>query len=415
MSYNGPLTSLITEDPFLVGLGRSHILPYAKPYGARPVDSVYSDQMLSYFKRHDSQLKQIFSWYTTLDEADSNRITWDWVRTRGLTMSRSRFMLFLLNFKTIPVLISKNQAIEAFTKHHRDIFPDLDNDGLSYSQFLSAIANIALTIAKLAKDRIEQLVTGSPDDIRILQNYIKCHTSGSRHRISLTEAMEAMLARRRVAALRSTSPPRAEERSGGWGQEPCPTWMIEGLDPVLQTVKRKEWDLNQRDSCNAILEVVSRREETRMKLALTRVQNTYRDVRPAPLEGSGLNLGNTGLEPSHVIFRLGEGKGANEWPTTGMTNETEEQEVAFFSGTLQVKTPRRISTLQAKTASFLTESLTLTKGLIPPPSAAQRAEAIIYLENQKKRVESRVPTTLIPIRPMAEGDIDSVLGMLPRL
>jgi hypothetical protein len=50
-------------------------------------------------RRHDRQLRRIFAWYCTLEETDPRRTGWEHVRSRGLTMGRTEFMLMLLNFQ----------------------------------------------------------------------------------------------------------------------------------------------------------------------------------------------------------------------------------------------------------------------------------------------------------------------------
>lgn len=50
-------------------------------------------------RQYDNQLKQLFCWYATLEEAEPLRITWDFVRQNSCTISSGQFLLMLLNFQ----------------------------------------------------------------------------------------------------------------------------------------------------------------------------------------------------------------------------------------------------------------------------------------------------------------------------
>lgn len=48
---------------------------------------------------HGSQVKRLFAWYSSLDETDPKRVTWEGVRYRPATLGSAEFALMLLNFE----------------------------------------------------------------------------------------------------------------------------------------------------------------------------------------------------------------------------------------------------------------------------------------------------------------------------
>ena len=50
-------------------------------------------------KTHDSQLRDCYAWYATLEQTDPQRVTWDSVKLHGGSVGLTQLMLMLLNFE----------------------------------------------------------------------------------------------------------------------------------------------------------------------------------------------------------------------------------------------------------------------------------------------------------------------------
>lgn len=102
----------------VIALSRRWLLPFASCGGgsASATDGLFSRATLNSLRRYDLQLKDMFAWYSTLEEYDPTRITWNWSREHATTISSSAFILALYNFGVVPTLLSKVEALEVYVK-----------------------------------------------------------------------------------------------------------------------------------------------------------------------------------------------------------------------------------------------------------------------------------------------------------
>lgn len=90
----------LREDLDLIECARHYFLLCTRgQQEVRPVDAIYSPEMVMFLKSYDKPLKRSFAWYAALEETDPNRVTWEYVKARDGTVSRSSIILFLLNFQ----------------------------------------------------------------------------------------------------------------------------------------------------------------------------------------------------------------------------------------------------------------------------------------------------------------------------
>ncbi|GAX74017.1 hypothetical protein CEUSTIGMA_g1467.t1 [Chlamydomonas eustigma] len=344
MLRDDPEIIMVARDRFLICNGGLKEL--------RPADVVYCQSMVGFLKGFDSSLKRTFSWYATLEEIDPAKVEWEYVRMHDRTVGRSEFLLFLLNFQVLPVLVPKREALEVYTRHYKTYFPgsEAKDEPLTQPHFVAALASMAVYIAKHIGERLEQS-TSSPDDMRTLLRYIKGYSPGEHHE-RLMAAYESAMSRRSASRQHGLRARRSIETGrlhvgdyDGVLIPPLP-WLKEyEEDPVLVAVQEEAWHKQKKDEHRLRLAVMARRENMRMNHALTRLTNFYKDVRTADNNNTWpVNQGPRTVNidvASNGLLHVKSKPGAwNMLPPESLRQGTGPNPVMFYSGSLQIKTPK---------------------------------------------------------------------------
>eukprot|EP00798_Chlamydomonas_sp_ICE-L_P015223 gene15223-21303_t len=281
------------------------------------IDAIYTREVLDVMRRHDYELLRVFSWYATLDEKDrQKRVAWEYVRQEGLTVGRSELMLMMLNFNVLPVLVNKADALEVMVKQRQVGHATMRGAGtMSQPSAMETLAALGIFLADHMVNRLRQ-ETLSTEQLRPYKKYAACCKG------SLKDTIDELLELNTAKFCSPSSTPASFDGLETSSIADSP-YQHQILTMRSQVVKKQD-----QDKMTKHLGVLARREEERQKFALTRLKNYYRDVRkdlPSPYATGRAASGGAGAGRM-----TGE-----EWG--GMDGE---QQVAFFAGTRQIKTPK---------------------------------------------------------------------------
>jgi hypothetical protein len=254
-----------------VAAARSHLALHTRSDGAadgRPVNVVFLPETLALLRECDPSLRTVFGWYASLDASDPRLTTWEAVRASGGTVGRTETMLLLLNFRVVPALISRNDALDAFSRHAREAHPAVNThrkgDPLAYPAFLEAIANIAIAVADGMEERMRASVS-SPDDMRTLLRYATGVPGELGERLREVAAAQSAAW---SASLAATMQPFGDLPHG-----------VARDDALATTAARTEAAAAAEEARQAVLSVAARREALMKQHAVVRKSNSRRDVR----------------------------------------------------------------------------------------------------------------------------------------
>ncbi|KAG2498841.1 hypothetical protein HYH03_003033 [Edaphochlamys debaryana] len=322
--YKYPTASASNPQEAVLLLARRWLLPFARdstmaPSGAgtNTVNALFSRGTVNLLRRLDPHLKKLFAWYSSIEETDPAKVTWGWVRDHGGTMSSCQFVLALLNFSVLPVLISKNAALDVFSQCEAAHDGDEKNNNMFFPAFLEALAEVALAVGEGSVPRLR--TTSSPDELKLLRRYGEACPPP--HGPLVQQAYQEVLASRGRDAL--TLDQHAPYDAEG---------VRRRNEKLAEAAKRRTEDKMTKG-------VVERRETMRQRFALTRLRNFYRDVRTT--NNNTLWPPERDVSPTHRSGALAGG------PSTGgvglgSDGEAEGVHVAFFDSERAIKTPRAV-------------------------------------------------------------------------
>lgn len=259
--------SLSNEEEAVNLIVKNWVLPFYKPKAsAQPADMVFSRSCLNLLRRYDKALKRVYSWYCTLPETEQAKTTWEFVRQSNISLCSSDFVLFLLTFKVQPTLISKHEAVELFTQVEANNDGDEQADRVLYPAFLQCVAQVAIAIGDHIVEQLKDKAR-TTDELRTMKQYISCFPPSSQASKDLLAGYhEALAARGREAV----------DESGNI----VPTKpTVAGYQKQIDEMKRKADEVERQNIMESKVAVLQRREGTRQKFALTRLQNTSKDLR----------------------------------------------------------------------------------------------------------------------------------------
>eukprot|EP00200_Dunaliella_tertiolecta_P010920 CAMPEP_0202370162 /NCGR_PEP_ID=MMETSP1127-20130417/1842_1 /ASSEMBLY_ACC=CAM_ASM_000462 /TAXON_ID=3047 /ORGANISM="Dunaliella tertiolecta, Strain CCMP1320" /LENGTH=1045 /DNA_ID=CAMNT_0048966043 /DNA_START=3084 /DNA_END=6221 /DNA_ORIENTATION=- len=322
-----------SPESLLQALLRQYVLPLASTGETEqdPIyDALFEPESMAVFHKFDDKLRALFSWYSTLD--DPRNLSWDKIVDFKITLSPDEFLLMLINFKVVPLLMSRQDAFnccdlcfspEGISSLFRD---------MSYSGFLLCLASCATFLPNTLAQRIQMSCT--PEELHHYKRYVM-HTE-PHLQLELEETLQQMELQRRA-------------KLDDQGRQAAGKDFYEFQGERYQAATEKhiaETDLGRK------LTVLNRREEARQALALTRLRNFYADVRSVAVFN---NLRSSSKARSRTRGNSPASK-AKKHAYAGLWSEAEDEHdetppktpmsgIAFFSGSMQIKTPK-ISTVQ---------------------------------------------------------------------